>query len=353
MSSVITLLTIPLTSVPLSNQTFAITWRKKSDPDEEANYTNAPNATVDPNGNVISPSPYKITVPDTPIIVKGRNINACGVGAEHEFFICEYLTGSGDIVGSCPPGYTLSVDGSYCFQILTDPAIPPSSGSSADIVKVSNEQWNTGYARIYKPGFPSDGDGVLDVNLVVPHFWFNGSLQFNGGADRNTIDGRLNVAGIWFSPDPALEWIGFARTFNVPTSKLYYIGMSADNKYKISLNGVALVDCLNIAGGPNYNYWNIYPVQLRAGLNLIEMVAANLGSVAGMGAEIYDNTKAELVASTSEADLNILFSTKDLVGGHADLGSVYGWSCAPTYALDVSGGTGFFICKKILTANPT
>lgn len=93
--SIITITSLTLNYIPPGNLAFYVQWRKKSDPDVAASYTNAQALTVDPNGNVIIPAVYKITVPDTPIIVKAINFNNCGPGVEQEFFICEQVTAYG------------------------------------------------------------------------------------------------------------------------------------------------------------------------------------------------------------------------------------------------------------------
>src|ERR1700761_3919737 len=103
------------------------------------------------------------------------------------------------------------------------------------------------------------------------------------------------------------------------------------NNFKFLLNGVTLVDLTssngNLNGSPNFSYANIYPVQLIPGDNYIEMYAENFGSVAGFAAEIYQNSLQDLINATSVSDLNIIFSTANIVGQPFDLGITVGYSC--------------------------
>lgn len=254
----------------------------------------------------------------------------------------------------CAPGYTLSSDGSVCQKIQTDVAIPPSGsgGTPGVAAKVNNAQWNNGGGRIYAPGYALDGSGTVSTSLLLPHFWVNGNYPWDS-MGRNTTDGRMNVCGIWSTEaTPDNEFIGFSRKITLTAAKTYYVGIAGDNVVRIVVNGVKKVEATNIDGGPNFNFWNIYPVELRAGDNYIELYGMNLGGPAGFGAEIYNMTEAELAAAASETDLNIVFSTQSVVGQNFDLGQTQGWSCASGWSLDTSG-PGDPICTLIETATPS
>lgn len=305
-----------------------------------------------------------------PSLVEYQLIHTCGptAGTIETLMAINYIIGqdtSGNWYGVFK---NLISSNAKCFVVgitlttnietyLTQAAAPPSSGSSATVYKISDFQWCNNFGKLFASGYGPDGNGTVQASLTTPHFWFNGSAPatpplYNNGT-ANTVDSRINVAGIWFSPPPIEEWVGFSRTFNVPISKTYYIGIGADNAFKISLNGVVLITAENIGGEPNFHSWNVYPVVLPQGENIIEMVALNHGGPGGMAAEIYNATPAELIAATQEADLNLLFSTKNLVGQRADLGAMYGYSCPEEYALDTSGGTGTYFCKKVISSTPT
>jgi hypothetical protein len=254
----------------------------------------------------------------------------------------------------CGVGYALSPDGSVCQQIQTQAATPPSGsgGTPGVAAKQNNNQWNNGGARIYAPGYALDGSGTVSTSLLIPHFWVNGNYAWDS-AGRNTTDSRMNVCGIWSAGStPDNEFIGFSRKITLSAAKTYYVGIAGDNVVRITVNGVKLVEAQNIDGGPNFNYWNIYPIQLRAGDNFVELMGMNLGGPAGFGAEIYDMTESELSAAASESDLNIIFTTASIVGENFDLGQTQGWSCPSGWSLDTSG-SGDPVCTLIAIATPS
>lgn len=253
---------------------------------------------------------------------------------------------------TCAPGWILNSDKTSCVQVETQAATPPSGngGTPGTVIKINNIQWNNGGALLFDTGYAVDGVGTY-TNLTTPHFWVNGNTTFDPSS-RNLIDSRMNVAGIWGSPAaPDGEWIGFSRKITTTEAKIVYIGMSADNAFKFTVNANILVSTDNILGGPNFNYWNIYPVQLKKGDNYIEMYCENFAGDAGFAAEIYDNTAAELIAATQESDLNIVFSTRNIVGQLFDLGETLGWSCPVGWSLDNNGS--IYFCVRENSTAPT
>lgn len=253
-----------------------------------------------------------------------------------------------DDTDTCPVGYDLGPAG--CTRVQTQPATPPSGGTGTAGVatKVNSNQWNNGGGRVFDIGYNLGGNGTNTL-LTVPHFWVNGNFPFDT-ASRNSVDSRMNVAGIWVlggtsagAYTPTNEYIGFSRKITVPSARTVYVMMCADNDFKFALNGTVIVDTHpnngNIGTGPNFGYANIYPITLRAGDNFVEMYAMNAGSVAGFAAEVYDISKDQLLAATNESQLNILFSTKDVVGQNFNLGISQGYSCPDGWSLDPSTNT--------------
>lgn len=132
--------------------------------------------------------------------------------------------------------------------------------------------------------------------------------------------GPLNRCGVWPNCNGALSpdsvWIGITRTITVPANKTYYIGLAADNAFRLIVDGVALVQYGLDNNAFAYRMWHIFPVNLTAGNHTITIDARDWGRPGVMGAEIYNNTPAEITAATSYAGLNLIFSTKDLVGSN-------------------------------------
>lgn len=261
----------------------------------------------------------------------------------------------------CQPGWSLSPDGSTCSQTQTAGATPPSGngGSPGTAGKVNNVAWGDGGALVFANGFNADGSGSSPVSLLKPHLWVNGNFAWDS-AGRNTTDGRMNFAGIWVAGHevdgaPFGEFIGFSRKVTVLFAKTVLVGIAGDNRVKIVVNGIQLIDMTNQNGAPNFSYWNIYPVNLQAGDNYIELYGLNAGGAAGFATEIYDMTVAQLQAANSPSDLTLLFTTGSVVGEPFDLGQTIGWSCAPGWSLDTSqeGPGNPPVCKKTATTTPS
>lgn len=252
----------------------------------------------------------------------------------------------------CAEGWVL--EGNVCIQRLQQPAnAPTGNGGTPGIAqKVNNVAYNNGGARVYAAGFNSDGSGTVEASLLVPHLWVNGNYVWDS-VGRNTTYGRMNASAVWsVSATPNNEFIGFSRKVTTTVAKTYYVGIAGDNVVKIKVNGVQLIEMEYVGGGPNFNYWNIYPINLSAGDNFIEVYGMNLGGDAAFGAEIYDMTLSELQAAATEADLNILFSTQSIVGESFDLGITQGYNCPNGWSLDTSG-SGDPVCRKINSSSPT
>lgn len=267
---------------------------------------------------------------------------------------------------TCPANFVLLAESNVCSQTQVQPATPPSGngGTPGIVAKANSNQWNNGGARLFTT-YNLDGSPIAPPTIITDaHFWVNGTTPFNL-TTRNTVDSRMNAAGIWVqggmpaSPadwTPVNEFIGFSRKITVATARTVHVGMSADNTFKVVLNGVPVVDTTsnngNISNAPNFAYWNIYPLALRAGDNYIEMYAENFGNVAGFAAEIYDNTNADIQAAFNITNLNVIFSTSTLVGQAFNLGQTIGFSCPDGWSLDTSVPNAF-VCTKTIQVAPT
>ena len=255
----------------------------------------------------------------------------------------------------CASGYSANVDDSLCVKVTSTAATPPTGGggTAGTAIRVHHFSWGSGGTYIMQPGYSTNGNGTAAAFLTSSPFWLNGTTPYDT-ATRNEVDGRVNACAVWASVDgaPVDEEVGFSRKFFVPAAKVYYIGLAADNKYSLRVNGNSILNNVqNITSpdvGSNFNCWMVYPVQLIAGDNFIEMVGINTGDVGGLAAEVYDNTLSQLQAATKASDLNILFSTSNMAGQPFNIGESAGWSCPSGYALDTS--TDPYTCKLIQTA---
>jgi hypothetical protein len=253
----------------------------------------------------------------------------------------------------CPPGYTLSVDGSYCYQVNTTSATPPSSPDIA--VKQSNVAYGNYGTLIYDAGYNVNGTGTNTRIDLSNAFWQN--------ITDNTTNSPLNRTGLWSTTTMDDQDIGFSFCVNTPVTATYYIGMGSDNYSIIRVNGTtilnqdatAMATYLSSNGYPGvgvdvtFKFWHIYPITLNAGNNVIEMIGHNVTSGAAIGAEIYNLTPTQIAAATSYGDMGagLLFSTKDYFGSPIELGSDgIGYSCPTGFSLVLCSGPAY--CSQTL-----
>ncbi len=182
--------------------------------------------------------------------------------------------------------------------------------------------------------------------------------------------GPLNRTSVWAcclddevqnSSAPVEQWIGFSFPLFVNETKTYYIGLAADNEFRLKIDGTLIrhLPADNGGGGYdvlNFTVWNIYPYVLTEGNHIIEMEALNKGANAAFGAEIYNNTWQEIInadhyktdANDITNSLNTIFTTKDLVGQQFQTGI---YTCPDGYALDIADGNpDHYRCVKLGTA---
>lgn len=161
------------------------------------------------------------------------------------------------------------------------------------------------------------------------------------GARSNTSHcGPLERTGVWSCEGtgaPYNKWIGFVRQIYVPETRTYYVGLAADNYFRLVVDDTLRVSKLQ-TDQANFRYWFIYPVTLSAGYHILRMEASNQGGPATFGVEVYNNTAEEISTATGYCDLNMIFSTRDMLG--QEFSSGYALPCPSGYNL-VSTDTGY------------
>lgn len=285
---------------------------------------------------------------------------------------------------NCPEGSTLTPEGRCQEIITTQPTLSPTQYTvcEGDDLFVYSEFGTRFYDDADSYPLPLKTDTsftsqavLIDNNGIGTPVPF--TLVQDGGAvlpnepvwenPGNNDDGRLNIAGIWtcevancetdpeepinLAPAPWLEWIGFSRCIEVPTTKKYCVGLGADNKQRFSVNGQLIAEW-SVGNTRNFKYWNVIEITLEAGTNYIEVEGWNERCTnASFAAEIYDATSAELQAITTLADLEnvILFTTRDMIGESFDIGEDSGVVCPDGFAYDACN-TGD--CVQVLFTEP-
>lgn len=273
-----------------------------------------------------------------------------------------------DTFCNCDIGYTALSNNSGCQKVLTEAAIeePGSSILACHFTNVVYGQYGTVF---YQPG----GYNTNGTYTTTPHYLKTPNLGGSylgtlwGNQAGNTTNGRLNQTGIWKCGDQdySATPLGFVRQITLTSSKQYYIGLGADNYASIKVNGVTIVNQdpsaigsqYGGAGSETFKFWHVYPVNLNAGVNLLEITGTNSGANGVFGCEIYDASESQLMACNNETDLMpyLVFTTDNIpslgVGNYVadnDDFAVGNYSCASSdYSLAYESGG--FICKKVLS----
>ena len=234
----------------------------------------------------------------------------------------------------CPDGYTDT--GTSCQLIETSSPTPPSNPQY--LVNYNNNYYSTWGTAIFN-SFNIDGTGSYTLIPSSNSWWKN--------IAGNNTDGPLNRCAVWTEYQESGQDIGFPITINIQQSKIYYVGFGCDNYGIVKVNGTTVIQqditALNAmwstsGDATGFRYWYVYPIQLNAGLNIIEVYGHNVEYNAAIGVEVYNATSAEIAAATSYTDLGnkLIFSTKDYVGQPVYLGTGgVGYTCPEGYQLSV------------------
>jgi hypothetical protein len=260
-----------------------------------------------------------------------------------------------NITCNCPPTYTYNPVTDECEKITTTPIIP--SGQTRVACAATSIAYTNFGVALYDAGYNINGTGTSSIIHTALGYWSN------PGPLSNSI-GVLNRVGLWACDpsgnpqsgnlQPLNEYIGFVFPINVATTKTYYIGIAGDNEVRIRVDCETVVDMNDTAMAVQYplagitapfKYWHIYPVTLTAGRHVIELTGINFGGPAGFGAEIYDNTAAQIIASPNGELLNILFSTANMRGLPLQVSSTFSGNCPDGSCLDIINGT--LVCTSL------
>jgi hypothetical protein len=96
-----------------------------------------------------------------------------------------------------------------------------------------------------------------------------------------------------------------------------------------------------------FTIWHVFPVDIPSGTHTLKMEGLNRASVACMGAEIYNNTAAEIMQATSYSMLDTIFSSRNMRGSYFQVGDTT-VSCPDGYSPSASGD----YCIKLIDQIP-
>lgn len=305
---------------------------------------------IDVDGTVLSsPSPIAVIDPSQEYMIKAVN-ETCDFVYEQSVSVNPY----------CPPGFKLSGDDTYCYYQIVTAATPPSAPENS--IAVNQPDYSVWGSLIYNPGFNINGTGPFTQIPYSNTFWLNGTGGFPTGTGANISLGPLNRSGLWSTTFFSNQTIGFSVCIVAPVTGTYYVGIGSDNFASIFLDSINVLNMNAAAMGvylsahgyagvgveSTFRFWHIYPIVIPAGTHVLELIGNNVTSVASLGAEVYENTSADLIAATSYGALNLIFSTKNYIGLPIQEGNMnIGYSCPVGYALSLCSSP--IVCIKTVT----
>ena len=251
----------------------------------------------------------------------------------------------------CPEGFTATNDGGACYRVLT------STPTSIENLLVGDGGSNSAYG-MYGVKIYNENDYNTVGNSISGNLAYSGYTTAYGSPDTTPNEsfwaGRMNQINVWVDgnttwPNPNYpDYVSFCATFNLTTTKTYYIGVAGDNDITVKINSVTLINQADNSPVDNFRFYHIYPVTLDAGPNIVEIENWNRSSVGSFAAEVYDDTLATLTGVTNANGLNIMFSTGDYLPGGplAGEGFCTNYSCPAGYTLDTTDPENP-VCKKI------
>lgn len=182
-------------------------------------------------------------------------------------------------------------------------------------------------------------------------------LNFQAGDNFTNVGAASNTNGIQFvaTGTTPTNWtngttLGIQKTTlafifnNTGIARTIYVGVGGDNQFKLVVNGTVIADTGTVFDNKQFKIWHIFPITIGVGINYFNVIALGDGSPSdSIGMVIYDNTPAQLIAATNDSQLNILYKTSTLRGTTYDVAT-----CQDGYNLDTSGGSGSYVCTRVL-----
>lgn len=254
----------------------------------------------------------------------------------------------------CPDTFLIAPDGTSCRK--TDNIPPTVTNSGYCLAASTNSAYSNFETRVYNPGF-TNATIMLPPASVNPLI-FGRSTTIGQWANpaASSVLGPLNREGVWIdsncdgaknSLSPGVETTVAFTYNNIGPTRTVYVGVAADNSFRVIVNGVEVANTgPTISSQIPFKIWHVIPITIRTGVNYINAIGRGSGTVEdSLGMVVYDNTAAQILAATNDNQLSILFRTSSLRGHSFDVAT-----CPENYSLDTSGGTGNYICTRVLTS---
>jgi hypothetical protein len=260
---------------------------------------------------------------------------------------------------NCTDGtYSLSPEGDHCEKVQS---VAPTIFQSDYCLATSVNAAYSGFeSRMYAAGFTDSDIGMAAGTPVGGKIiWRSTTGPQWANPTANINLGPMNRCSVWIDSDcngtPNGLAVGQQTTIafafvNSGTTRTIYVGVGADNMFKLIVNGTQVAACGQPATPTSgsqipFKIWHIIPITIKPGQNFINVVGQGDGTVNdAVGMVVYDNTSTQIMAATADSQLNILYTTATLRGSSYSVAT-----CPDTYSLDTSAGEGNYVCRKILT----
>lgn len=236
---------------------------------------------------------------------------------------------------TCAPGYSKSADGTFCYK----DTLAVNRDTASVCPGSQNGIYSSSGTYIYSSYNVNNTINTRSQINIEDTFWIS----------KNGSEGPLKRCGVWMcskTQNRLSTWYGFSRSFQISTSNTYYIGVGADNRSRILIDGVLILE--NTGDDlDNFQMWHIYPVSLSAGTHTVTVEGYDTGVDAAFGAEIYNNSEAEIRAAKGYGKgiglVDTIFSTRNLRRQLFETGN---YTCPDGYTLNTS--TNPFGCREII-----
>lgn len=241
----------------------------------------------------------------------------------------------------CPDGFFQNEDQKQCVrETRTEPRAPGNPSRIllgddnasyfsrpvclTDVSKNKNWPFDTQVDQSQGVTLLDSKSTTVPYKNTVNNYWRDRVIGFN----------RVGVKGVDNN-------IWYTKTFciDIKSPKDYVMQIGADNKWKIKIDGKDFAFC-------DDNYCHIGGLFMNegfaAGKHLVELKYLNIGGPASVWFEVFDNTLQDVVNAKKDSDMNVVYSTRSLIGQNWDYS---GEICPEGYAYDICNADK--MCSKI------
>lgn len=198
------------------------------------------------------------------------------------------------IEGECPVGYNWNDIKKVCEKEVSIPAtIGKSTAFEANYIEDTGFQ---GYLNpyLYDAGWNFDGTGTFTE--LTASFWTAPSSIINPAA-INYLKARAIRPGRNAIADSV--WRGVTETFCPTVDKTYYLAISADDSFRVFLDGVKVIEAFGSSTRKIYERIHIYPLAISAGNHTLTFEYKNSQGPDLLFYEIYDATQSQVIGATT------------------------------------------------------